>query len=232
MNTYTFSRAVRITIPVFFGYLAIGIPFGLMVVNAGYPWWLAPLMSLLMYAGAGQYVAIGLFAAGAPLSAMLITTLLVNIRHIFYGLSLITPFKGTGAWKPYLVFALTDETYALMTGCQVPQGVKPGTFYGLIAVLDQAYWILGTVIGAAAGSLIPFSFDGVDFALTALFVVLLLDQLRKSHDMLPAAIGLAVSAASLFIFGPDNMLVAALISGMIVLVLVRGKKPDGGGQTI
>ena len=160
-------QAFKITIPVFFGYLAIGIPFGLMLVSAGYPWWLAPIMSVLMYAGAGQYMAVALFSSGASMSVTAITMLLLNIRHIVYGLSLITPFKETGKWKPYLIFALTDETYALMTSCSVPDGVNPGKFYGAIALMDHSYWILGSFIGAVAGTLIPFSIDGVDFALTA-----------------------------------------------------------------
>jgi 4-azaleucine resistance transporter AzlC len=211
------------TIPVLFGYIAIGIPFGLLVVKAGYPWWLAPVMSVLMYAGAGQYVAIGLFSAGASLSTLLVTTLLVNIRHIVYGLSLITPFKGTGRWKPYLIFALTDETYALMTGCEPPEGANPGSFYGLIAVLDHLYWITGTVIGAAAGSLIPFPLEGVDFALTALFVVLLLDQLQKRENRMSAGIGICCGVAALLIFGPGNMLITALALGIACLALFKGR---------
>ena len=115
MNKYYFSQAVKITVPVFFGYIAIGIPFGIMVTTAHYPWYLAPIMSLTMYAGAGQYMAMGLFASGAPLTAIAVTQLFLNIRHIVYGLSLIEKFKDTGKWKPYLIFALTDETYALLT---------------------------------------------------------------------------------------------------------------------
>ena len=174
MKREEFSSAFRVTIPVLFGYLAIGIPFGLMLVSKGYPWYLAPFMSLCMYAGAGQYIAVGLFASGASLSAMIITTLMVNIRHIVYGLSLITDFKAVGRWKPYLVFALTDETYALLTGVKVPEGADSGRFYGLIALLNQSYWICGSLIGAVAGKLIPFPLTGIDFALTSLFIVLLI----------------------------------------------------------
>ena len=175
------KTAFPVTIPVLFGYIAIGIPFGLMLVKAGYPWWLAPIMSVLMYAGAGQYIAIGLFAANAPLAGMLVTMLMVNIRHIVYGLSLIEKFRGVGKWKAYLVFSLTDETYAILTGVKAPDNIKPGSFYGTIALLDQSYWILGSVVGALAGELIPFSFAGIDFALTALFVVLLMDQLTRTR---------------------------------------------------
>ena len=160
-NKSSLLSIVKLTLPVFFGYIAIGIPFGLMLVKNGYPWWVAPIMSLTMYAGAGQYVAIGLFASGASFGSIAIAELLLNIRHIVYGLSLIEKFKKTGKWKPYLIFALTDETYALMTSTPLPENANPGRFYGTIAVLDQYYWILGSLIGAIAGYLIPFDFKGV-----------------------------------------------------------------------
>ena len=120
MKKETFFKILKLTMPVFFGYIAIGIPFGIMLVKAGYPWWLAPVMSLTMYAGAGQFIAVGLFAKGVSLSEIAIAELMVNIRHIVYGLSLIKKFKDTGKWKPYLVFALTDETYALLTVTDLP----------------------------------------------------------------------------------------------------------------
>jgi 4-azaleucine resistance transporter AzlC len=224
MNRSAFRSAFPVTIPVLFGYIAIGIPFGLMLVKAGYPWWLAPIMSALMYAGAGQYIAVGLFAAGAPLSGILVTMLLVNIRHIVYGLSLIEKCKDAGRWKPYIVFALTDETYALLTGVKVPDNVKPGPFYGAIALLDHSYWILGGFLGALAGQFIPFSFAGIDFALTALFAVLLVDQLRATRDFVPPLIGAACAVVALVIVGPANMLIVALASSIAILVLLRGKK--------
>jgi Predicted branched-chain amino acid permease (azaleucine resistance) len=217
------GAAFPVTVPVLFGYLAIGIPFGLMLVKAGYPWYLAPVMSILMYAGAGQYIAVGLFSAGVPIAGMLVTILMVNIRHIVYGLSLVDKFKTAGRWKPYLVFALTDETYALLTGVKVPANLDSGAFYGSIALLDHLYWIAGSVIGALAGQFIPFSFAGIDFALTALFAVLLIDQLSRTGDLLPAAIGLACAAIALVLAGPANMLITALAAALSVLVLVRGR---------
>lgn len=225
MNKSYILQAFKITIPVFFGYLAIGIPFGLMLVNAGYPWWLAPIMSVLMYAGAGQYMAVALFSSGATMSVTAVTMLLLNIRHIVYGLSLITPFKETGKWKPYLIFALTDETYALMTSCTVPNGVNPGKFYGAIALMDHSYWILGSFIGAVAGTLIPFSFDGVDFALTALFAVLLIDQVKKSKDFVPPIIG-AISTILAILFVPSQyILISSLAVGVTALTITKYRKP-------
>jgi len=226
MNKYFVLQAFKITIPVLFGYLAIGIPFGLMLVNAGYPWWLAPIMSILMYAGAGQYMAVSLFATGANLSITAITMLLLNIRHIVYGLSLITPFKETGKWKPYLIFALTDETYALMTSCAVPKGATPGTFYGTIALLDHFYWILGSLIGAVAGTLIPFSFEGIDFALTALFAVLLIDQIKKSKDFVPPIIGIIATIISMIFIPSQYILLASLAIGVTVLTITKSYKKE------
>jgi len=223
--------AVKTTLPVFFGYLAIGIPFGLMIVNAGYPVWIAPVMSVTMYAGAGQYIAVGLFATGASPGTIVLTELLVNIRHIVYGLSLITRFKNAGKWKLYLIFALTDETYSILTSCDVPDGADTGKYYGTIALLDQSYWIAGSVIGAATGKLIPVSLTGVDFALTALFAVLLIEQLEKSHDFLPAVIGIIAACAAILlvccgVMPSGNILIAALAFGFAALILTRGRSLD------
>ena len=221
MNKGFLLQAFKITLPVFFGYLAIGIPFGLMLVNAGYSWWLAPIMSILMYAGAGQYMAVALFSASSSLSVIAVTMLLLNIRHIVYGLSLISPFKETGKWKPYLIFALTDETYALMTSCPLQKGISAGTFYGSIALLNHSYWILGSIIGAVAGTLIPFSFEGVDFALTSLFAVLLIDQIKKSKDLIPPIIGVIVTFLAILFVPSDYILLTALAIGVVTLTLIK-----------
>ncbi len=229
LESYNFRRAAKTTVPVFFGYIAIGIPFGLMLVNAGYPLWLAPLMSIIMFAGAGEYIAIGLFAAGARLETILIAEFLINIRHIVYGLSLITKFKGTGKWKPFLIFGLTDETYALETSCTVPENADRGSYYGVITLLDYIYWITGSTIGAIAGSLIPFSFAGVDFALTALFAVMLINQIKASHDVIPPLIGClttvtAVILSRLGYLPGEHILIVALALGIAAIIIVRGGK--------
>ncbi len=229
MNRETFSKILKLTSPIFFGYISIGIPFGLMVVQAGYQWWLAPLMCLTMFTGSGQYIAIGLFAVDAPFSAMIIAQIMTGIRHIVYGLSLITKFKNVGKWKPYLIFALTDETYALLTSCEVPEDVRPGTFYGVIALMDQCYWTLGAIIGAVAGTLINFPLEGIDFALTALFAVILVEQIRSSKNFVPAAIGLSTAIIAVLlgkagIISDGNMLIAALSLGIGALMFTTRKK--------
>ena len=229
LDQSNFRRAARTTVPVFFGYIAIGIPFGLMLVSAGYPWWLAAVMSVFIYAGAGEYMAVGLFAAGTPLAAILLAEFFVNVRHIVYGLSLISQFKDAGKWKPALMFLLTDETYALLTGVSVPKGADAGAYYGTIAVLDYLYWIGGSVIGALLGTVIPFDFAGVDFALTALFTVMLINQIRASRDFLPPAVGIVTTLAAIAlsragILPGQHVLLVAIALGLAALVAVRGRK--------
>lgn len=221
MDRGLFFKSVQLTLPVFFGYIAIGIPFGLMITQAGYPWYTAPIMSIIMYAGAGQYAAVGLFASGASLPTIALTTLAVNIRHIVYGLSLSEKFAGTGTYKPYLIFALTDETYALLTSAAVPPNVSKGQWYASVAALNQSYWVLGSLLGALLGVWIPFPLKGVDFALTLLFIVLLIDQLKTSKNPWPPLIGVFASVIALVAFGPGKMLITSLAMGMTLLVLLR-----------
>lgn len=179
MNIHCLKVALRTTIPVFLGYITCGIAFGLVTVNAGYPWWLAPLTGLLIFAGAGQFLAISLFSAGTPLPVILVTELLLNIRHIVYGLPLINQFKNCRRYKPYLIYALTDETFSILTTTNIPPDIPAQDYYFAVSLLDQIYWVGGSLIGALAGAMIPFDMTGVDFALTALFAVLTIDQIKK-----------------------------------------------------
>ena len=179
MTTHCLKVALRTTIPVFLGYISCGIAFGLITINAGYPWWLAPATGILIFAGAGQFLAVPLFAAGTPIPVILVTELLLNIRHIVYGLPLINQFKECRRYKPYLIYALTDETFSLLTTTTVPPDIPAEDYYFAVSILDQSYWVGGCLIGALVGSMIPFDMTGVDFALTALFAVLSIDQIQK-----------------------------------------------------
>ena len=214
-----FLAAFRYSIPVLLGYLAIGVAFGLMISGAGYPWWLALFMSLWMYAGAGQYIAAGLFVAGTSLWEACLVQLVVNARHIAYGLSMLKRFEISGAFKPYQIFSLTDETFALLSS--LPETPEHGEeerrllmFY--IAVLDQSYWVGGSVIGAVAGHLIPYDMKGIGFALTALFVVLLIEQIRLIKK--PAVFILSGFAALLgvFLFPGRISLLASLALALVL----------------
>ena len=179
MNIHCLKIALRTTIPVFMGYISCGIAFGLVTVNAGYPWWLSPIMGIIMFAGAGQFLAIQLFATEIPVLAILTTELLLNIRHIVYGLPLINQFNGCKRSRPYLIFALTDETFSILTTTEVPLGVKAEEYYFAVSLLDQIYWVTGSLMGGLAGAMIRIDMTGVDFALTALFAVLTIDQIKK-----------------------------------------------------
>lgn len=179
MTKKTFLFSVKTTIPVLLGYIVCGIAFGLVLTNANYPWWLAVFMSVFIFAGAAEFAAVPMFATGTPLLIILGTELLLNIRHIVYGLPLIEKFKQHKKYRPYLIFGLTDETFSLLTTVEPPADIDAGDFYFLVTILDQFYWVSGTLIGAVAGALIPFDMTGVDFSLTALFAVLTIDQFSK-----------------------------------------------------
>lgn len=224
-----FAYAFKATIPVLLGYVTIGIAYGLLLVTAGLPWWLAPLSSVVVYAGAAQFMAIALITSGRGVLEIALLTFLVNARHLVYGLSLLGPFGEAKRWKPYLVYALTDETYGLLTTVKPPPGIPEGAegahgrerFYALVSGLDQSYWVLGSAVGAAAGALVPAGWTGgLDFALTALFIVLLVEQVRSVRIAAPYLVTLAAAAIALFVFGPANFLVSAILlatGGMLAL---------------
>jgi 4-azaleucine resistance transporter AzlC len=216
-----FSAAFRATIPVLLGYLAIGLAFGMLLCYSGLPMFLAPLMSILIYAGAGQFVGIGLLSTNAGLAEIATVILLVNARHTVYGLSLLEKFKGTGPYKPYLIFALTDETYGLLTTIDPPQGIDRGRFYFLVALLNHSYWVTASILGYIAGSYIPISMEGLEFALTALFVVLLIEQIKSTDKAMPFFIAGISSVAGTILF-PENMLIMALAISIVILLISMG----------
>lgn len=207
----------------FFGYIPLGFAFGIMLSEAGYnPVW-AFFMAIFIFAGTGQFLAVELLAVGADLYQVVILTFLINFRHFFYGLSMIPKYKGTGIRKLYLMFGLTDETYALLTSTKVPDGMEKADFYFAITLLNHCYWIAGCVLGATVGSLVNINFEGIDFVMTALFAVLVVEQ-WKSHKLhFPAILGFAVPVIALVLLGPDNFLIPTLI--VISAALLCLQKP-------
>ena len=221
----TLSTAFSATLPVMAGYLILGFGFGIIMKANGFSTALAAAMSIFIYAGSMQYVAIGLMTGGATLVTTALTTLTVNIRHLFYGISMLEKYQNTGKAKPYLIFALTDETYSLVCG-ELPN-IPPEeqvNYRFLISILNHLYWIIGSVAGAVAGSLIQFNSQGIDFALTALFLTVFTDQWLTSKRHGPALIGLGASVASLLLFGGDNFLIPAMT--IIALALCLYKKEE------
>jgi 4-azaleucine resistance transporter AzlC len=199
-NTKNLTQALRYSFPVFLGYVTIGIAFGLLVTDAGYPWWFAPVMSVTMFAGAAQFIAVGLFAAGTSLWEAALIQLVVNARHIAYGLSMMARLKGAGSVKYYIIFGMTDETFALLSSLPNSENNQEQIeFMFLVTLLDQAYWVLGGLIGAVAGSIIPFNTDGIAYALTSLFIVLMIEQIIR------------VKKAGIFIVSASLAILCALL---------------------
>lgn len=221
MNRKALRAAFPHTIPVLMGYLAIGVVFGWMLSAIGYgPGW-AGVMSLTIYAGSGQYLGVELLGSAAPLVQVALLTMIINFRHLVYGLSMLEKFRGMGWHKVYMIFALTDETYALLAGVEPPEGVDGKRFYFWIALLDQLYWIAGGIIGAVAGSLITISTEGIEFAMTALFIVIAIGQWQSGERHFPALLGGVGALACLLLFGGENgrfliPTLAVLVAGLLL----------------
>ncbi len=217
------------TIPVLTGYLFLGAGFGILLVEkTQYGVLYAAAMGLFIFAGSGQYLAVSLLAGHAGIISAAIATFLVNARHIFYGISLIEPYKGTGKKKPYMIFSLTDETYSLVTQNQPPEGMSRHKYCFLVSLLNHIYWIAGCSLGALLGSVIPISFDGVEFVLTALFVTLFVEQWLSSKNHLSALIGCVSTVVCLLIFGKDIFLIPSMAAIALLLTIARktGKRGE------
>ena len=220
MNRSAFRQAFRDTVPVLTGYIFMGIGFGILLRQAGYgPAW-ALSMSLFMYAGSGQYLAVELLSKGASLLSTALATALVNARHLFYGLSLVDTYKDAGPRKFYMIFSLTDETYSLVTQNKVPQGMSRIGSCFLVSAMDQLYWVVGCVLGNLLGQL-PVDFTGVEFVLTALFVTLLVEQWLSHKNHLPAFIGLGSTALCLAVFGAEIFLIPSMVVIAALLTISR-----------
>ncbi len=217
----TVKYAFSASLPVMAGYLVLGMGFGILLHTAGYGWWWALLMSALIYAGSMQYVAIDLLATGASLITAALVTAMVNIRHIFYGLSMLSPYQSVGKRKPYLIFALTDETFSLVCSPNLPDNVSKRGYYLWISLFNHLYWIIGSTAGGILGSFLPFSTEGVSFAMTALFVVIFIEQWEKQKRHLPAITGLIISVACLLLFDSDKFLIPAMLGITIALFIEK-----------
>lgn len=222
-KTKALKAAFPYTIPVMLGYLFIGIAFGVLFENKGYNFIWAILMSALVYAGSMQYVAINFFTGGISLVTIVFITLMVNIRHVFYGLSMIDKFKEMGKLKPYMIFSLTDETYSLLCLTEAPKDVNKNYFIFFIALLNQSYWVIGSFIGSVAGSLITINSEGIDFAMTALFTVIFVEQWLFCTSHISAITGILITVICLILFGSGNFLLPSMLLILLVLTIFREK---------
>lgn len=224
MDKKGFRTVFLDTVPVMTGYICLGFGFGIVMQQNGLGLFWALALSLFVYAGSMQYVAVGLLTSGAGLLTAALTTLAVNARHLFYGLSMIDTYKDMGKKKPYLIFALTDETYSLVAGKQPPEGVDRGKYYLLVSALDQCYWVLGTLLGSAVGQLLPINYEGIGFALTALFVTIFVEQWLSVKNHIPALIGVGASVICLILFGSGSFLIPSM--GLIALLLLLTRERE------
>ncbi|MDO4176850.1 MAG: AzlC family ABC transporter permease [Bacillota bacterium] len=228
-------RAFIKTIPVLTGYLVLGIGYGIIMQVKGFGILWALGLSLFLFAGSMQFVAIGLLTGGASLLTTALTTLAVNARHLFYGISMVDKYKNARR-KPFLIFALTDETYALVSNSldtdKMEEGERDNYFF-LVSFFDWIYWSTGTAIGCLAGSVLHFNTAGIDFALTALFVSIFVEQWIETRDHTAAITGVLASILMLLVFGADNFLIPAMILIAVALTVMRKKKGitnEGGGE--
>ena len=226
-------RALIDTIPVLIGYLFLGLGFGVLLytqTGLGVPWVIG--MCLLIYSGSMQYLAVGLIAGGASLLTTALTTLMVNARHLFYGISVIELYRPLKKSKPYMLFALTDENYSIICGREPPRDVDQYSYYFFVTLLDHLYWILGSTIGALVGSILPFDSEGIDFALTALFVTIFVDQWTADKSHAPVLIGFGAAIGCLVLFGPQSFLIPTMLIITLALTILnrdrlREKREEG-----
>ena len=210
------------TIPVLTGFLALGIAYGILMETKGYNAFWSTLMSMMAFCGSMQYAAITLLTTAFDPIEAFIMSILVNARHLFYGLSLLSKYKGLGKIRGLLIFMLCDETFSIASSIEPPETVNRKYFYTWISVLDYSYWVIGTFTGGILGGFITFNTKGLDFVLTALFVVLFIEQIKDKKGRLSGLIGVICTAACLFLFGAENLVIPAM--GLIVLCLIGGRK--------
>ena len=220
------GKSARTTIPVMAGYLVLGAGFGILLRTRGFGLGWALAMSLFIYAGSMQYVAVDLLTGGASLLTAAVTTLLVNARHLFYGISMLERYRAAGKYAPYLIFSLTDETYSLVAAREELTGAECFR----ISLLDQFYWVLGTALGSLAGAYLNVNTTGIDFSLTALFLTVFTGQWLETEDHAPALIGLGVSIVCRLLFGADSFLLPTMAGMLFCLLVLDARRTGKGGE--
>ena len=223
-NKSILKKAFMATLPIMAGYLVLGLGFGIILKSKGYGAIWAFAMSTVIYAGSMQYLAIDLICGGAGLLTTALTTLMVNARHLFYGISMVDKYKNAGKAKPYLIYALSDETYSLVCVDMDMEEGERNKFCLFVTALDQFYWVLGSVLGSLLGAVIRFNTEGMDFALTALFVTVFVEQWLSTKDHAAALVGVAASVICLVIFGSGSFLIPSMVAITLALTLMRKRE--------
>ena len=215
------KKSFKYSLPVLFGYIPLGFAFGVMLQAQGYNALWAFFMCVTIFSGTGQYLIVSMLAVGASIPNVILTTLLLHSRYFFYGLSMIDKYHRIGGTKWYLIFGLTDETYAILSTEKPPEGISRAAFYTSVTFLNHCYWIIGGVVGTLVGGILPFSTKGIEFVMTALFSVLVVEQWKAHKNHLPALIGFVLPIISLLILGADHFLIPALLVVSVTLMCLR-----------
>lgn len=223
-----FKCAFPYTIPIFAGFWFLGMTYGIYMNVSGFSFWYPMLMSMTIFAGSMEFVTVSmLLGAFNPLQAFAMT-LMINARHLFYGISMLDKFKNTGRKKPYLIFGMCDESFSINFAADIPQGIDKGWFMFFVTLLNQIYWVSGSTLGGVLGSVIHFNAKGLDFVMTAMFVVIFMEQWLKEEKHTSALFGLGVSLLCLLIFGADNFIIPSMLAILGVLTVLRPKAEKGG----
>ena len=232
MRQNIIKQAFIRSLPVMAGYVVLGIGFGILLRGAGYGVLWAFAMSAFIYAGSMQYVGVSLLTGGASILTTALTTFMVNARHLFYSISMVDRYKDAGKYKPYMIFALTDETYSLLSDGEDPfkneEALNKYRFW--VSLFDQSYWVTGSVLGSLLGAVIPFSTKGIEFSMTALFIASFTEQWLTTRDHIPALTGLLSTLACLVILGAERFLIPAMLLITLILTLVRGRYGEKGTE--
>ena len=226
----SFRRAFPHTIPIFAGFWFLGLTYGIYMNVSGFSFWYPMLMSLTIFAGSAEFVAVNLLlGAFDPLQALAMT-LMINARHLFYGISMLDRYRGTGWKKPYLIFGMCDESFSINCSADIPEDADRGWFMFFVTLLNHLYWFSGATLGGIFGSLIRFNTEGLDFVMTAMFVVIFLEQWGKERDHTGALLGLGLPLLCLLLFGAESFLIPAMLAILLALTLLRNTLEKGGRQ--
>ena len=217
MKRKAFKAALPYTLPICIGFIVLGMSYGFLMRSKGFPLIYPMLMSLFIFAGSMEFVTVNLLLSDFNPLHVFFLTLMVNARHIFYGISMLDKYKNCGWKKPYLIFAMCDETFTVNCAVTPPEDVDKGWFMFFVTLLNQIYWVSGATLGALLGYIIHFDASGIEFVMTALFVVMFINQWEETKEHTPALMGLGCSLLCLLVFGSSNLIIPAMI--LIVLCL-------------
>ena len=222
LDSQQFRQALKAafpaTLPVFTGYLALGLAYGILMKLNGFSAGWTLFISAITYGGSIQYAAIPLLVTGINPLSLLLLSVLINARHVFYGISMLEKYRGLGKLRPWLIFTLTDETFSISSTLEVPDGVNRKYFFGCLNTLNWSYWVLSGFLGNLLGNFITFNTEGIDFVLTALFVVLFIEQVKTRENLKYGVLGLVITASSVVIFGANSMVIPAMLAILTVLL--------------